>query len=120
MEAYRKINARYPLEELFGKPYGISASAAARLAYHWQNQTKHDGPLLVFVEQGTIHEGDMIECFLRDGLNAPIPVPKNLAAEQAADLFAWERAWYNNTSIRRPSLEYLKQKNAGWDSRLRW
>jgi hypothetical protein len=28
MEAYRKINAKYPLEEIFGKPYGISASAA--------------------------------------------------------------------------------------------
>jgi hypothetical protein len=62
------------------------------------------------VEQGTIHEGDMIECFLRDGLSAPIPVSKDLAAAQAADLFAWERAWYNNTLIRRPSMEYLKQK----------
>ena len=55
MEAYRKITAKYPLEELFGKPYGISASAAARLAYHWQNGTNHKGELLVFVEQGTMH-----------------------------------------------------------------
>jgi len=110
MEAYRKINDRYPLEEMFGKPYGISASAAARLARHWQGVTNHNGELLVLVEQGTMHEGDMIECFLRDGLNAPIPVPKDLPAAQAADLFSWERAWYNNTSIRRPSLVYLKEK----------
>jgi hypothetical protein len=85
-------------------------SAAARLAYHWQNGTNHKGPLQVFVEQGTIHEGDIVECFLRDGLSTPIPVPKDLAASQAADLFAWERSWYNNTSIRRPSMEYLKAK----------
>jgi hypothetical protein len=29
MEAYCKINTKYPLEELFGKPYGISASDLA-------------------------------------------------------------------------------------------
>lgn len=110
MVAYRKINAKYPLEELFGKPYGISASAAARLAYHWRKSMHHKAPLRVFVERGTLHEGDMIECFLRDGLAAPIPVPKELPAVQAADLFSWERAYYNRTSVRRPSMEYLKQK----------
>ena len=35
---------------------------------------------------------------------------KDLPAAQAADLFAWERAAYNATSIRRPSMVYLKEK----------
>jgi hypothetical protein len=110
MEGYRRINNKYPFEEVFGRPYGIAASSAARLVHHWQISTGHKGPLLFFVEQGTFHHGDMIECFLRDGLPAPIPVPKELPAAQAADLYAWERAWYNNTSIRRPSMEYIKTK----------
>jgi len=110
MDGYRHVNRGYPLEEMFGKPYGISARAAARLAYHWQNLLNHQGPMLVFVERGTLHEGDMIECFRRDGLEDPIAVPKQLPPVQAADIFAWERAYYNNTLIRRPSMEYLKQR----------
>jgi hypothetical protein len=125
MDGYRQINDKYPLEEMFGKPYGISARSAARLAYHWQNRTGHRGLTRTFVERGTLHEGDMVECFRRDGLNDPIPVPKELPAVQAADLFAWERAYFNRTSILRPSLIYLKRKmpdnargNDGkWDKR---
>jgi hypothetical protein len=110
MEDYRAINNKYPLEEMMGRPYGISARSAARLAMHWQNGTNHKGPMLVFVEKGTLHEGDMVECFRRDGLEDPIPIPKEHPAAQAADLFAWERAYYNRTSIRRPSLEFLKKR----------
>jgi hypothetical protein len=110
MEGYLRINAKYPLEEMFGKPYGIAATSATRLVHHWRNDYRQSGQLIVFVERGTLHHGDMVECFRRDGLEDPIPVPKENAAAQAADLYAWERAWYNNTSIRRPSLEYLKEK----------
>jgi hypothetical protein len=110
MADYRKVNKRFPLEEMFGKPYGISARAASRLAFHWQNSTLHAGPMLVFVEKGTLHEGDMVECFRRDGLDDPIPVPKHLPSVQAADLYAWERAYYKRTSIRRPSLDFLKSR----------
>lgn len=125
MDGYRQVNARYPLEEMFGKPYGISATCAARLAFHWKNYTRRTGPLLIFVEKGTYHEGDMLECFKRDGHDAPIPVSKELAASQAADLYAWERAYYNNTGLRRPSLAYLKSKmpdrlralDGKWDKR---
>jgi hypothetical protein len=110
MDGYRKVNDIYPLEETMGKPYGIAASCASRLALHWQTRTHHEGPRLIFVERGTHHEGDMIECFRRDGLEDPIPVPKELASVQAADLFAWERANYVRTQIRRPSLAFLKSR----------
>lgn len=125
MEAYRKINKKYPLEEALGKPYSISASSAARLVFHWQRAQRRSGPVLYFVEQGTFHEGDMIEGFIRDGLPAPIPVPKELAPVQAADLYAWERADYAKNRIRRPSMQYLKSKmpdlirgvDGKWDKR---
>lgn len=110
MEGYRRINRKFPLEEMYGKPYGVAASSVARLAHHWGNRYLPLGEFLVFVEQGTHHHGDMVECFRRDGLDDPIPVRKEHPAAQAADLYAWERFWYNNTLIRRPSMEYLKKK----------
>lgn len=109
MSGYRHINDLFPLEEMFGKPYGVSARCAARLAYHWLGARGVREPMLVFVEKGTLHEGDMVECFRRDGLEDPISVPKFLPPVQAADIYAWERAYYSRTSIRRPSMIHFKQ-----------
>jgi len=125
MEDYLRVNSKYPLEEMYGKPYGVAATSAVTLVHHWRSRHRHLGIMKVFVEGGTLHHGDMEECFRRDGLAAPTSVPKEHPAAQAADLYSWERAWYNNTTIHRPSMVYIKQKmpdgmrghDGKWDKR---
>jgi hypothetical protein len=105
MEAYKKVNVLYPLEEYFGTPYAIAARAVGKYINEWKAKFYRPGDhLLVFVEQGTKHMGDMVEAFRRDHLPVPQTVPKAHLAVQAGDLLAWEAFHHAKHGGRRRSL----------------
>jgi hypothetical protein len=112
MQAYRKVNQTIPLEECLGKPYALAARGVARGINSWKQLFfKRGDHLLVFVEEGTKHKGDMEEVFRRDAIPIPQTVPKKHPAAQAADMLAWEVfhfARYGN--YRRSLVNLLKDK----------
>lgn len=108
MDDYCRVNEKYPLEEAIGKPYSIAARGVHRNLGLWKKAAHCNDPVLIFVEKGTEHEGDMKECFVRDKLPEPIPVDKSLPPVQAADLYAWEMAYFLKTGILRPSAKLIR------------
>jgi len=91
MAAYKKYNDIYALEERVGTPYAIAARGAAMTINRWKAECfVPEDKLLLFVEEGTKHHGDMEEAFQRDSLPIPQKVPKNHPSVQPADLLAWE------------------------------
>jgi hypothetical protein len=90
VNAYKDFNRTLRLEELCGTPYAIITKAIRENVETWQKLVGPRSPLLYFVESGTLHRGDMMDCLRdRDGINPPIPVPKAHIACQAADLYAY-------------------------------
>jgi hypothetical protein len=105
MEAYKKLNDLYALEECMGTPYAIAARTIAKGINQWKAKFyKTDDSLEVFVEAGTKHMGDMEEAFRRDHLPAPQKVPKSHTAAQPCDLLAWEVLHMTKHNDRRRSL----------------
>jgi hypothetical protein len=91
MGIYRQFNETHALEEKIGTPYSIAARGAARNINQWKEKEFKSGDhLLLFVEEGTRHHGDMEEAFRRDELPVPQKVPKSMPSVQPADLLAWE------------------------------
>jgi hypothetical protein len=107
IDDYRKINNHYPLEECIGKPYSLVARGTASNLQRWKRRVLLNEPVLVFAEDGTLHGGDMCECFVRDGLRPPVPVPKESPPVQAADLYCWETFNFKGTGIIRNSAKRL-------------
>jgi hypothetical protein len=107
MDGYRNVNSHYILEEAIGKPYAIAARGAYRNAAAWQKAYGRPGKIITFVESGTLHEGDMRQCFVRDDLDEPVPVKKEHPSAQAADLLAWEVATHQKTAFIRPTLALI-------------
>jgi hypothetical protein len=91
IEAYKRVNETYALEECLGAPYALASRILAVQLNKWRdkNLTAEDH-LLLFAEGGTKHRGDMNEVFKRDRLPEPVTVNKSLAAVQPADILAWE------------------------------
>ena len=112
MEAYKRVNEQYALEEYMGKPYAMAARAVARGINTWKrNYFKKGDHLLVFIEHGTKHRGDMEETFRRDKLPIPQTVPKKHPAVQAADMLAWESFHFaQRENCRRSLVNLLKDK----------
>jgi hypothetical protein len=112
MAAYKKINDLYPLEESFGTPYAIAARAVAKFINEWKVRFYLPGDhLVVCVEQGTKHMGDMAEAFRRDHLSVPQTVGKAHLAVQAGDLLAWEAFHHAKHHDRRRSLINLVSRH---------
>jgi hypothetical protein len=108
MESYKKVNELYPLEEQIGTPYAVAARAVAKFINEWKAEFYQQGDhLLVFVEQGTRHMGDMEEAFRRDRLPVPQKVSKAHPGAQAGDLLAWEAFHHAKHHDRRRSLVNL-------------
>lgn len=108
MADYRAVNKEYPLEECIGKPYAIAARSVAAAINKWKAESfSKDDKLLVFVEDGTLHRGDMQEGFRRDELPIPLPVPKSTPAMQPADMFAWEVGNLYERDTRRKTLRRI-------------
>jgi hypothetical protein len=110
MAAYKKINDIYALEEAIGTPYSIAMRGLVRNVNLWKkNFLDPSDTVSVFVEQGTLHFGDMQEAFRRDGLPIPRSVPKNNVRVQPADMLAWEVFRYDQIGpIRRSMKELVK------------
>ena len=89
--AYKRVNEEFALEECLGAPYAYTGRTVARHLNIWKS--KNLGPadnLLIFVERGTKHYGDLEQVFKRDRLPIINRVPKAIIPVQAADLLAWE------------------------------
>lgn len=90
LNAYKDFNRELRLEEMCGTPYAIITKAIHENVVLWQKLVGSRSPLLYFVEDGTLHRGDMMDCLReRDRINPPVPVPKAHVACQAADLYAY-------------------------------
>lgn len=108
MEAYRNVNNIYILEEFIGTPFSICVRSIAHNLQEWrQKSLLPNDQVLMFVESGTLHRGDMQEAFHRDRLQIPQSVPKSHPSVQAADLLAWELFHFHRTRIQRRALVKL-------------
>jgi hypothetical protein len=118
VNGFRKANELYALEECMGAPYAIATRGVVHNVGEWVEnylnpKTDH---YLVFVEDGTLHRGDMQEAFRRDRLPVPQSVPKEHPCVQPADLLSWEmlnsfkssnnhRRSFRNLILTRPGLK---------------
>lgn len=122
MIAYKMANELYALDQTMGSPYAIVARTAYGGMKRWKNKHgfKRD-KLLMFVERGTQHQGDMEETFRRDGIQVPIQVDKKLPSVQPADLLGWEGYNAFRTRHVRETLNALlgskedRKYDSGWD-----
>ena len=113
MTAYKKVNGTHCVEEWLGKPFAMAARAVARGINTWKRNFFREGDhLLVFIEEGTKHRGDMEETFRRDDLPIPQMVPKKHPSVQAADILAWESFYYlrHEDTRRRSMVNLLRNK----------
>ena len=108
MKDYRKVNDYCALEESIGTPFAIASRTVARGINEWKARHLKPGDrLVVFVEDGTKHMGDMEEAFRRDKLPVPQRAPKKHTAVQPGDLLAWETFHYCKRGDRRRCLVNL-------------
>jgi hypothetical protein len=85
------VNDELALEECHGAPYAITTRALAGHLNIWKSENLQPGDhLLVFVEEGTKHYGDLEQVFKRDQLPTPHRVKKEIPSVQPADILAWE------------------------------
>jgi hypothetical protein len=91
MVDYRRVNDLFTLEETLGAPYALVVREITRQLNAWQKEVfESEDRLLLFVEEGTLHFGDLEQIAKRDGLPYPTRVPKSLPAVQPADMLGWE------------------------------
>ena len=108
MDAYRKINDIYALEEALGTPYALAVRGLVKNVHFWEGKyLLPEHHISIFVEEGTKHFGDMEEVFRRDGLPVPQKVPKQHPRVQPGDLLAWELFHYNDFRPARRSMVNL-------------
>jgi hypothetical protein len=89
--AYKRVNEEFTLEECLGAPHAPTGRTVARHFNIWKSKNLQPADnLLIFVEQGTKHYGDLEQVFKRDRLPIINRVPKQIVPVQAADLLAWE------------------------------
>ena len=124
LNAYKDFNRVLRLEEVLGTPYALVTRGIHEDVEKWQEIVGPRSPLLYFVESGTLHRGDMMDCLKdRDRINPPIPVPKSHVACQAADLYAYS-VYQTAMQQGRPfmSFKYFMQKlqhpRERWDAKI--
>jgi len=89
--AYKRMNETHALEECHGAPYALAARSLATELNIWKTRNLHpEDHLLIFVEEGTKHYGDLEQVFKRDKLPMPHRIPKSMPQVQPADILAWE------------------------------
>lgn len=108
MEAYKKVNERFTLEESLGAPYALVVREITRQLNAWQKTNfQPEDKLLFFVEEGTLHYGDLEQIAKRDKLPTPHKVPKSMPAVQPSDMLGWEYFNYLRTNIISKNLKAL-------------
>ena len=89
--AWKRVNDEFALEECHGAPYAIAARGVAKEMHEWQAANMKLGDhLLTFVEEGTLHYGQMEQIFKRDSIPVPNRVTKSTVPVQSCDVLAWE------------------------------
>jgi hypothetical protein len=112
MLAYKKLNAIYPLEEFIGTPVSIIAREVWKHLERWKEAALTPGDsVLLFIEEGTFHRGDLAEVMRRDGLPIPVDVPKKLPFVQPADWLGWEALRALRQSMGRKTLQRVYKQN---------
>ena len=108
MDGYRKVNEKFTLEECLGAPYALVCREITRQLHAWQKTDfQPDDKLLFFVEDGTLHYGDLEQIAKRDHLPTPHRVPKSTPAVQPADMLGWEYFNYLRTNRISKNLKAL-------------
>jgi hypothetical protein len=109
MTGYKRVNDLYALEECIGAPYAIAARGVVRNIGLWTADHLKPGRdrLLTFIEDGTLHKGDMQDAFKRDSLPAPQCIPKDHPCLQPADMLSWEMLYFFKHDGHRRSLKKL-------------
>jgi len=99
--AYKRVNEELTLEECVGAPYAYTGRTVVRHFNIWKSKNlKPEDHLLIFVEQGTKHYGDLEQVFKRDKLPNISRVSKAIVPVQAADFLAWETFdWLRSGSL---------------------
>jgi hypothetical protein len=104
MDAYRRVNAEYALEECHGSPYALAGRTIVKQINGWKQETHQENyRVLMIFEDGTKGKGDFISVMKRDGYLPPsFRNNKNTPALQAADMLAWN------------VLDAIKSKRTSW------
>ena len=111
MAAYKRVNEKYALEEFLATPFALAARNLAKNVNRWKTTAFHpEDRLLVYVEEGTKHYGDMEQVFKRDKLPPPVRLPKSTAALQPADILGWEVFRYLQSGSVSKNMKRLLQK----------
>jgi hypothetical protein len=91
MAAYKRVNDEFALQEWLGAPFAITARVLTKSLNLWRSENlSEEDRLLIFVEEGTKHYGDLEQVFKRDDLPRPIRVCKEMPQVQPSDILAWE------------------------------
>lgn len=100
--AWKRVNSEFALEECHGAPFAIAARGLQKELRFWEAENLGAGDrMLVFVEEGTKHYGQMEQIFKRDKIPLPARVPKSMPQVQPSDILAWEMFnWLKNGSPR--------------------
>jgi hypothetical protein len=117
MNAWKLVNEEFALEECHGAPYAITARSLATELRNWTaSNLQSEDKLLTFVEQGTLHFGDLEQVFIRDSIPVPTRVEKSLSAVQPCDILAWEGFNYlRSGSPIRPGKNLKRLLRAMWN-----
>lgn len=108
MDAYRRINDTYALEEALGAPYALAVRGLVRNVHLWKERYLHpEDRISIYVEGATKHFGEMEEVFRRDGLPIPQRAPKQHPRVQPGDILAWELFHYDDLRPARRSMVNL-------------
>jgi hypothetical protein len=111
MDAYRRYNDIYTLEECHGAPIALAARSLATEIRAWtQSHLGPDDYLSVFIEAGTKHYGDIEQVFKRDRVPLPVRVPKSNPRLQPADMLGWEAFRYLKSGFVSKNMKRLLPK----------
>jgi hypothetical protein len=112
MEAYKRINDEWTLEESIGAPIALAARSLITEINEWRRTNLQPGDnFRIFIEQGSKHYGDIEQVFKRDRQSPPTRVAKSNPRCQPADMLGWEGFRYLRTGITSKNMDRLLPKN---------
>ncbi len=89
VNVYHELNRGRRWEEFSGTPYALITRAIHQTIDDWQRVVGLRRPLVYFVEDGTLHRGDMMDCLRSLWNKSADTCEKDHVACQAADLYAY-------------------------------
>jgi hypothetical protein len=112
MDAYKRINDEWTLEESVGAPIALAARSLTTEINEWRRiHTLPEDNFRIFIEQGSKHYGDIEQVFKRDRQPSPVRVAKSNPRCQPADMLGWEGFRYLRTGITSKNMKRLLPKN---------